>query len=426
MMSRVSYAVLLVLAFPYLLWHLLWRGWRQPAYWQCWRERFGWYTRHQKCNSHKPVIWLHAVSVGETRAAVPLVQSLLLRYPDHQILFTHTTPTGRETSTQLFGDAVWRVYLPYDYKFAVRHFVRQFRPVLGMLMETEIWPNLIAVCQREGVPVLLVNARLSVRSARRYRWLGGLVRQSLASLSAIAAQTAADAERLHALGGENISVMGNLKFDSMPPIAQLQLGQQWRNSIGIQRPVWLAASTREGEETLVLDAWQQLQVTGVLLIIVPRHPQRFNEVATLLEKRGISYQQRSGGQSVDADTQVWLGDSMGELFAYYQAADVALIGGSLLPLGGQNLIEAAAVGCPIIIGQHVWNFAEVSRVAVESGAAIQVSNGDELVQAVTGLLDNPQRREQMRAAALNFSRAHQGATAKLLALVSSYLDDSPQ
>lgn len=425
MMARLSYAVLLALVFPYLLWHLLWRGWRQPAYWQCWRERFGWYTRHPHYNNQKPVIWLHTVSVGETRAAGPLVHSLLLRYPDHQILLTHTTPTGRETSTQLFGDTVWRVYLPYDYQFAVRNFVRQFRPALGMLMETEIWPNLIAISRHEGVPVLLVNARMSARSARRYHWFGGLVRQSLGSLSEIIAQTPADAERLHKLGGEKVSVMGNVKFDSTPPVAQLQLGQQWRMDIGVARPVWLVASTREGEEALVLDAWQKLQLTNVLLIIVPRHPQRFNEVAALLENRGVRYQQRSSGQSIHADTQVWLGDSMGELFAYYQAADVALIGGSLLPLGGQNLIEAAAVGCPIIIGPHVWNFAEVSRAAVESGAAIQVSNGDELVNAVTGLLDKPQRRDQMRVAALRFSRSHRGATAKLLALVNSYLDDSP-
>lgn len=417
MLSRVFYSLMLVLALPYLVMHLLWRGRRQRGYWQHWGERFGFYTRR----SAKPVIWLHAVSVGETRAALPLVQSLLARYPDHQILLTHTTPTGRETGEQLFGDKVWRVYLPYDYAFAVRRFVRQFRPVLGMLMETEIWPNLIAICHREGVPVMLVNARLSERSARRYRRFAGLVRSSLAGLTAIAAQTPADATRLQMLGGQQVTVMGNLKFDSAPPSAQLQLGQQWRSHIGEQRPVWLAASTREGEEALVLDAWQQLQVAAALLIIVPRHPQRFDEVAALLEKRGIRYQRRSSGQPVDASTQVWLGDSMGELFAYYRSADVALVGGSLLPLGGQNLIEAAAVGCPVIIGQHVWNFAEVSRAAIASGAALQVDSPEALAQVVGQLLNDGGQREHMRQAALAFARSHQGATERLLALVASHL-----
>ena len=417
MPSRLFYSLMLVLALPYLMLHLLWRGWRQRGYWQHWGERFGFYARH----GTRPVIWLHAVSVGETRAAVPLVQSLLARYPSHQILFTHTTPTGRETSEQLFGDKVWRVYLPYDYAFAVRRFVRHFRPVLGMLMETEIWPNLIAVCRREGVPVMLVNARLSERSARRYRRLAGLMRFSLTGLTAIAAQTPADAARLQALGGQQIKVMGNLKFDSAPPSAQLQLGQQWRSDIGEQRPVWLAASTREGEEALVLDAWQQLQAKAALLIIVPRHPQRFDEVAALLEKRGIRYQRRSSGQPVDAGTQVWLGDSMGELFAYYRAADVALIGGSLMPLGGQNLIEAAAVGCPVIIGQHVWNFAEVSRAAIASGAAIQIDSPEALALVVGQLLNDGARRERMRQAALAFARSHQGATERLLALAAGYL-----
>lgn len=415
--SRWLYSMALALALPYLLLHLLWRGRRQRGYWQHWGERFGFY----KQRSNKPVIWLHAVSVGETRAAVPLVQNLLTRYPDHQILLTHTTPTGRDTSQQLFGEAVWRVYLPYDYAFAVRRFVRQFRPVLGMLMETEIWPNLIACCQRERVPVMLVNARLSERSARRYQWLRGLVQQSLAGLSAIAAQTAADAERLVQLGGQRVTVMGNLKFDIAPPQDQLQTGRRWRAEIGEHRPVWLAASTREGEEMLVLDAMQQVIPSNALLIIVPRHPQRFDAVAGLLSGRGISFQRRSSGEPVAAATQVWLGDSMGELFAYYQAVDMALIGGSLLPLGGQNLIEAAAVGCPVIIGLHVWNFAEVSRAAILAGAALQVTDSAELSLAVNGLFADPLRRNQMRQAAFTFGLAHQGATGKLLELIAARL-----
>lgn len=417
MISRLIYALLLALALPYVLLHLLLRGWRQPGYWQHIGERFGHYAQ----TGDKPLIWLHAVSVGETRAAVPLIQALQAHYPDYQILLTHTTPTGRASSEQLFADTVWRVYLPYDYDFAVKRFVRQFRPALGMLMETEIWPNLIAACHREHVPVMLVNARLSVRSARRYRWLSGMVRQSLANLSGIAAQTSADAERLRELGGQRISIMGNLKFDSTPPAAQLQLGLAWRIQIGEQRLAWLAASTREGEEALILDAWEQMPANNALLIIVPRHPQRFDQVAELLEKRAIRYQRRSSGVALSSDTQVWLGDSMGELFAYYQAADLALIGGSLLPLGGQNLIEAAAVGCPVIIGRHLWNFAEVSRAALASGAAVQVQTADELAHVVTDLLNDASRRAAMSAAALAFSRSHQGATARLLDLIAAYL-----
>lgn len=417
MLSRVLYSVVLVLALPYLLLHLLWRGRRQHGYWQHWGERFGFYKQH----GNKPVIWLHAVSVGETRAVVSLVQNLLTRYPDHQILLTHTTPTGRETSQQLFGDAVWRVYLPYDFAFAVRHFIQQFRPVLGMLMETEIWPNLIAGCQRERIPLMLVNARLSERSARRYQRLRGLVQQSLAGLSAIAAQTAADAERLVQLGGQRVTVMGNLKFDIVPPQNQLQTGRCWRAQIGEQRPVWLAASTREGEEMLVLDAMQGIMPKNALLIIVPRHPQRFDAVAAMLSGRGIRFQRRSSGEPVAAATQVWLGDSMGELFAYYQAADMALIGGSLLPLGGQNLIEAAAVGCPVIIGLHVWNFAEVSRAAILAGAAVQVADPAELSAVVNRLFADPSRRNQMRQNALAFGLSHQGATGKLLELIAARL-----
>lgn len=412
MRARLIYATLLVLALPYLLLHLAVRGWRQRAYWRNLGERFGRYRQH----AAKPIIWLHAVSVGETRAAIPLIHALQARYPDYQILLTHSTPTGRDTSLQLFGASVWRVYLPYDYNFAVKRFVRHFKPVLGMLMETEIWPNLILTCHRERVPLMLVNARMSVRSAHRYRWLAGLIRQSLSSLYAIAAQTDADAERLRQLGGERISIMGNLKFDSTPPLAQLQLGEQWCAAFG-SRPVWLAASTRAGEETLVLNAWRQMQPGKALLIIVPRHPQRFDEVAKLLELAAISYQRRSSGAAVASETQVWLGDSMGELFAYYSAAHVALIGGSLLPFGGQNLIEAAAVGCPVILGPYMWNFTEVSRTAIASGAAIQLAAAEELAGAVSGLFDDPMRREAMSAAASEFSRAHRGATDRVLTLI---------
>ena len=417
MMARFYYNLLLLLALPYLVLHLLVRGWRQPAYWRYLGERFGNYSQ----KSTKPVIWLHAVSVGETRAAAPLIAALQAHYPDYQLLLTHTTATGRDMSVQLFADRVWRVYLPYDYDFAVKRFIRHFRPSLGILMETEIWPNLIAACHAKNMPIMLVNARMSARSARRYRWLAGIVKQSLANLSRIAAQTPADAERLRELGGQRINIMGNLKFDNKPLPSQLQLGLLWRTKIGAQRRVWLAASTRDGEEALVLDAWTQLPVNNALLIIVPRHPQRFDEVAALLAQRNIRYQRRSSDEALASTTQVWLGDSMGELFAYYRAADIALIGGSLLPFGGQNLIEAAAVGCPVVLGRYVWNFAEVSQAALACGAAVQVQTVAALTQVVTELFNNPARRTAMSVAALDFSRSHQGATARLLSLIAVYL-----
>lgn len=416
--SRLVYALLLYLALPYTVLHLLWRARRQPAYLQYWRERFGFYAERPI----QPVIWLHAVSVGETRAAAPLVQVLLSRYPDHRILLTHTTPTGRTTSESLFGERVLRSYLPYDYRFAVRRFVRYYRPVLGLLMETEIWPNLIDACHDRAIPLLLVNARLSARSAQRYGWLESLARVSLGKLDGVLAQTRADAQRLSQLGAQQVEVAGNLKFDCEPPPAQLLAGERLREEWGGARPVFVAASTREGEEALILDALQQVEMPNLLTVIVPRHPQRFSEVAALLEQRGIAYQRRSAGQAVAAQTAVLLGDSMGELFAYYRAADLAFVGGSLLAFGGQNLIEAAAVGCPVLIGRHTWNFTDVAREAVACGAAQRVENVAGLAQALESLLKDARRREQMADAALAFSRAHRGTAQRLIQKIARFLD----
>ena len=416
--SRLAYALLLFVALPYTMLHLLWRARRQPAYLRHWGERFGFYP----IRPAQPVIWLHAVSVGETRAAVPLVQALLARYPGHRILLTHATPTGRATGESLFGERVLRAYLPYDYRFAVRRFVRHYRPVIGLLMETEIWPNLIDACHARAIPLLLVNARLSARSARRYGWLAALVRVSLGKLAAVLAQTHADAQRLGQLGARQVEVAGNLKFDCDPPSAQLQAGERLRAQLGSARPVFVAASTREGEEALVLDALQRVALPNLLTLIVPRHPQRFDEVVTLLKQRGIAYQRRSAGQTVAAQTAVLLGDSMGELFAYYRAADVAFVGGSLLPFGGQNLIEATAVGCPVLIGPHTWNFADVARQAIACGAAQRVEDMAELAQALKDLLNAPLRRRQMSEAALAFSRAHRGAVQRLMQTIGRFLD----
>jgi len=407
--------VLLYALVPAALLHLWWRSLRQPEYLRHVGERFGRYGIEVR----QPVIWIHAVSVGETRAAEPLVHALERQHPDHRILLTHTTPTGRATGEQLFGNRVERVYLPYDLPFAVARFLAHFRPRVGVLMETEIWFNLAHACSEGDVPLFLVNARMSERSARGYGRLARLTREALHSLRGVGAQTDADATRLHALGATTVEVTGNLKFDVTPSDAMVTLGVELRRLFGTTRLVLLAASTREGEEPLVLDAFAQRGMDKALLVIVPRHPQRFTEVARLLDARRLRWQRRSQGEPVAADTRVVLGDSMGEMFAYFGACDLAFVGGSLLPLGGQNIIEACAVGTPVLVGPHTFNFAEATELATAAGAAIRVADADQLAAEVRRLLTDRPAREGMRAHALAFAEAHRGATGRTLHLIES-------
>jgi 3-deoxy-D-manno-octulosonic-acid transferase len=392
----------------------LWRARKQPEYLQHIGERFGDYL---VC-SIKPVIWLHTVSVGETRAAATLIHGLRERYPDHQLLLTHTTPTGRTASEQLYGDDVLRVYLPYDYPFAVRLFLRHFRPQIGVLLETEVWFNLIHACYTRRIPLLLLNARLSEKSAAGYARFPKLTRAGLHELHLIAAQTEDDALRLATLSNRAVPVMGNLKFDIEPPAAMLELGHYLRVLFGANRPLFLAASTREGEESMLLDALHTLNIPDLLTVIVPRHPQRFAEVATLIEQHKLLYQRRSSNEPISPHTRVVLGDSMGELFAYYAACDIAFIGGSLLPFGGQNLIEACAVGKPVLIGPHTYNFAQATEQAVTHGAAIQVHDSAELVQHLGALLLDAAHLEQMGHAGLQFVSENRGATEQAMSVIS--------
>ena len=412
-MTLTVYKFLLYLLLPFTALKLLWRARKQAEYLQHWRERYGFY-----CTPiNKPVIWLHCVSVGETRAATPLVKALLKKYPNHQILLTHTTPTGRATSEQLFGDNVQRVYLPYDVPFAVHGFLKHFKPVIGVLMETELWFNLIAACKQHNIPLLLVNARLSERSARGYAKLGKLARQGLQDLAEIAAQTQADAERLEQLGAKQVSVAGNLKFEVIPPVDAVMQGQQLRTLFGNNRPIFLAASTREGEEAIILNA--VVEIPNLLTVIVPRHPQRFSEVEALLKARGIQYQKRSSLQQVvNNQTQVILGNTMGELFTYYASADICLVGGSLLPYGGQNLIEAMRMGKPVLIGEHTYNFKEVSVLALAQEAALLVKDAAKIRQTIENLLENPEKQAEMGAAGLAICMASLGATDKTLSLIA--------
>lgn len=418
---RFIYTAVLWLLLPYVFFHLWWRSRKQPEYLEHIGERFGRYM----VICEKPVIWLHSVSVGETRAITTLVQQLLERYPGHQILLTHTTPTGRETSEQLFGDSVVRVYLPYDYPFAVQRFLQHFQPVVGILLETEIWFNLIRICHEESIPLLLLNARLSEKSARRYARFPRLTHTALHELHLIAAQTEADALRLAGLSNRAVPEMGNLKFDIVPPPEMLERGTQLRKLFGEERPVFLAASTREGEEELLLEASKHADVDQLLVVIVPRHPQRFDEVALLIENRGLHVQRRSANEPISRHTQIVLGDSMGEMFTYYAACDVAFIGGSLLPFGGQNLIEACAVGTPVLIGPHTYNFKQATEQAVASGAAMQITLADDLINQLNILLHDRAQLEKMSDAGKAFVSNNCGATEHAMALIGLALKHSP-
>jgi 3-deoxy-D-manno-octulosonic-acid transferase len=436
---RLFYSLMWWLALPLVLARLWLRGKQEPGYRRHWSERLGCYGARQPSPYRLP-IWLHAVSVGETRAAEPLVDALLAAYPDCRIVLTHMTPTGRAAGHSLFakhGERLIQSYLPYDTGFMVDRFIAHFQPRICILMETEVWPNLIARCGSHGVPVVLANARLSQRSLGKAQRLGRLIGDAARGITLVAAQTGADADRVRALGAANVAVTGSVKFDvSVPPTA-LATGAWLRARIG-QRPVLLCASTREGEEELILDAYLRAGATpaglpaGLLLVIVPRHPQRFDAVAQMVTSRGLSLQRRSTLQQSDAastvapDTQVLLGDSMGEMFAYYAACDCAFIGGSLLPLGGQNLIEACALGKPVLIGPHTFNFALVSEEAIAAGAASLVTDANDLLAQAASLLKDTapgasgvgMDRAAMGARALAFANRHRGATSRTMALLA--------
>jgi len=398
---RTLYTALLRLALPLLLVRLWWRGRAEPGYRDAVTERFGIY----RIDRAERLLWIHAVSVGEARAAEPLVRALAGALPDHRILMTCTTAAGRETIRQVYGESVLSTYLPYDFPEAAQGFLEYFRPRLGILMETEVWPNLLAQCARHRVPVILANARLSEKSARGYRRWRALVQPAFASLAAVCAQSTADAERLRALGAPVVEVTGNLKFDIEPDPAQLAAGRAWRSAL--TRPVILLASTREGEERMLLDA--SPSNNEHLVLIVPRHPRRFDEVAALAQSR------RSQQPTPASADRVHLGDSMGEMAFYYGACDVAIIGGSFAPLGGQNLIEALAAGAPVIVGPHMYNFAQASELALTAGAAIQVPDASSAMRSAIGLLANEEQRRRMSEAGRNLCAAHRGATARHLA-----------
>lgn len=420
---RLIYSLAWWLALPLVAFRLWRRSRLEPGYLQHVAERFGFYDGIPNAKSR---IWVHAVSVGETRAAEPLIRALLERYPQHDILLTHMTPTGRAAGQALFGNVerVVQAYLPYDTGWMMSRLIRYFRPVACVLMETEIWPNLIAQCNKRGVPVALVNARLSQRSMEKGLRLQSLMIDAARGFALVAAQTQIDAERLSRFGAPNVQVTGSIKFDVAPPVEASAGGEDLRARIG-RRPVLMCASTREGEEAPILDALPALDADA-LALIVPRHPQRFDEVAAMIEARGLAMQRRSslatGGDALPLEVRVLLGDSMGEMFAYYAACDVAFIGGSLLPLGGQNLIEACALGKPVLVGPHTFNFEAVTEDAIAAGAARRVQDAAEMVSQANSLLRDPTQRAEMGAKASAFALEQRGATERTMELLGKMLD----
>lgn len=419
-MQRLFYQLILLLALPLIPLRLLWRGMKQPGYLQNVGERFGWHGGAVPTN--RPLIWIHAVSVGEVRAAQPLIEALSVAHPGHDFLVTVMTPTGRETALSLLAKHARIVYLPYDYAATVARFLDHFRPHLGIIMETELWPNLLAECARRRLPVALVNARLSEKSARGYARFSQISGQALGSLTFVSAQSQADADRLSALGAKRVEVTGNLKFDMPLDPTNVSLGQRWRAALPVDRKVVVVASSREGEEALVLDAWQSLPANirnEHLLVLVPRHPQRFDEVAALIESRAFTLGRRS--LAAPTNCAVWLGDSMGEMAAFYALADIVIMGGSLLDFGSQNLIEPCAQGRPVVLGPSIFNFQEAASLAVREGAAKQVAAAPQTVACAIDWLRQPEEMRRAAEAALRFTAAHRGATARTLALMAPLL-----
>ncbi|HEX9392934.1 MAG TPA: lipid IV(A) 3-deoxy-D-manno-octulosonic acid transferase [Usitatibacteraceae bacterium] len=425
-MARFIYGILFILALPLILLRLWWRGRREPGYRAQIGERFGRFPQTLTSGA----IWLHAVSVGEMRAAVPLVRVLRSKFPAAPLLLTCMTPTGRAMANMLFGGdaAITIAYLPYDLPWLTRRLLRRFDPQILLIMETEIWFNLVHTCSVRRLPVLLVNARLSERSRTgyaRFAPIRSLVREALGAMTVVAAQSVDDASRFNSLGARKVVVTGNLKFDMPLDQALADQGSAWRAVLAGKRRVLLLAATREGEENLLLHAYRrqfdEAARNEVLLVIVPRHPQRFDEVFRLAASAGFAVARRSAATISPDKCDVWLGDSMGEMAAYYAMCDLAIIGGSFAPLGGQNLIEAAALGRPTIIGPHVFNFSDAVALAGHAGALQQVADADEAMRTARVLLADDSKRKAMSAAALAFTAAHRGATEKTAGLITAVM-----
>jgi len=419
---RQLYSALHYLALPYIFLRLAWRGHRDPGYWGRWGERFG---RIPTLPGDQQTLWIHAVSVGEVQAAVPLVRALRSGDRDLRIVVTTTTPTGQERVRQALGNSVLHRYAPYDLPAAVRRFLARVRPQLVIIMETELWPNILHQCSRQRIPVLLANARLSERSAARYRHVASTVRQMLASVSCIAAQTRQDAARLVSLGArpDRVRVTGNTKFDVRLPASLSEEAQALRRCFGVDRGVWIAASTHDGEEQQVLQAFETVReaLPDSLLALVPRHPDRAASVAALARKSGHVTAMRSESPASCADASVFIGDTLGELPLFYAASDVAFVGGSLVQEGGHNMLEPAALGIPVIFGPYVHDVAEISERLTQAGAGRKVDNKIELGAAVVEYMQDANLRHVAGQRGREFVEQNRGALNLVMELVDELM-----
>ncbi|HEY8586904.1 MAG TPA: lipid IV(A) 3-deoxy-D-manno-octulosonic acid transferase [Rhodanobacter sp.] len=420
---RYLYTLAMFLVTPLLVLRLLARGVRSRPYHRRWLERFGFFESPGFSGS----LWVHAVSVGEVNAAEPLVKALQRDYPRAPLVITTVTPTGTARVHQLFGDSVFHVYLPYDLPFAVSRFLGKIRPRLALIVETEIWPNLYFACRRRGVPLMIVNARLSERSLRGYRPLRGMLRSALRCVDVIAAQSRVDAARYRLLGADpqQLLVMGNMKFDMPVPDGAVAEGDSMREHWGPRRPVWMAASTHEGEELAALEAHLQVlkRLPDALLLVAPRHPERFRLVEHTARNLGFTVGTRSGDGVPSSSHQVFVIDAMGQLMPFFAASDVAFVGGSLVPIGGHNVLEPAALSVPVLVGPYTFNFEEITGTLIEHGGAERVMDAARLGQAVLALLLSAGSRKRMGQAASFVFERERGAVERVMRLVDGLLQE---
>ena len=425
-MTRFFYSCLMWALSPVLWLKLHLRARREPVYGQAIAERFGYYSQ----DASSGALWIHAVSLGETRAIRSLIKALRLAYPDLRLLLTHGTATGRSEGVNLLREGDVQAWLPWDTPAAVGRFLRHFQPCMGVLIDTEVWPNLSAIAQQQGIPLVLANARLSEHSWRKAQRWSALAKPAFSGLNAVWAQTEEDAKRLRSLGAPVSAVMGNFKFDAVPDPLLLATGQAWRNAL-TARPVVLLAISREGEEAMFLQVLQQHPeyLQQAQWWIVPRHPQRFDEVADLLQASGLPWQRRSQWSedlahlSAPQEAGLVLGDSVGEMPLYYGAASVALLGGSFAPLGGQNLIEACACSCPVVMGPHTFNFKQAAEWAIHAQAGLRCTDVTTAMAKALAIAVDRQLQQQMSQAAQLFASSHQGAVAHCVKALATWLDN---
>ena len=422
---RQVYTVLFALLTPALLFRLYLRARNNQNYFHRWPERLGIY--HGDAPAER-MIWIHAVSVGESMAAVPLIQALSEKFDGIGILVTTTTPTGAETIDRMLGGIVSHVYFPYDLPFALRRFFDRFKPLLFVILETELWPNTIAFCKTRAIPIVLANARLSERSLKSYRRISGLSRQIVRSINFIAAQTTQDQERFIALGADptGVDVIGSLKFDLDLPASLHERAEVLRRELGVNRPILMAASTRVGEERIVLQALVEIKtnMTGILLVLAPRHPERFDEVAELCREFRLTIVRRSQRILCAPDVDVYIVDTMGDLPQFYAAADVAFVGGSLLPFGGHNVLEPASLGTPVLVGPHTYNFSEICRLLESAGALRVVGDGASFAQTALEWLTDSNERDRVGNTGSEIVRQHRGATQRTVEIIHKILRDA--